>query len=715
MKKLAFTSAFILAFIILKANTIYVSNTSDSGAGSLRLSISNALNGDTIRFNNSLIANGSDSIVLLSEIMFSKDLVIKGLYNSNDTLSISGGSLTRIFRITNTFRIYLDSLTLINASGYGHGGAIRCEEVDSIFIKNSFIINNKTLTGGGGGIYNTTYNSGTWYTNNVLIIDNTIFLNNSGLASGLGDGGAIFSYSTKSNTHLTISNSILNNNVTSTNGGAIALYDYNGGYTYFTLNNCEISNNTSEGDGGGVYLTSPNVAQINASLSNSKINNNLASGDGGGIFLSSYSASWVTANYVTIQGNSAENGGGVYNYAFSTGSTTPLASLTMNYSTISNNTASANGGGINSESNSTASTTQSNLTITQSTFTENSAGLNGGAIYSKSNVSNSSAYGTINITNATIFNNSALSGGGVYTKSYGIINSVSNLNLKGSIIAFNGAANIYKSPLSSINSLGYNIFDNQVVSGTASSDSLGVSLASLNLGSLQENGGINQTMVPVPYSIAINTGDPSDNSDAQNIPVIGIRDRGAAEYNCNSSSFQTVIECDSFVSASGQVYTTDGIYTDTILNANSCDSIITYNLTIQSTIYDSIQTTICAGDSITLNNQSYFSEGIYFDTILSNLGCDSIIYFLDLSVLYSTSISIDTIVCQSFLSPCGVVYTTSGVYYDTLFYQNSCDSLYYSFDHRQYSCPGRRRGGYQPTGSGHGHYHKHAVNDRNRR
>lgn len=674
MKKLALILGLLLTLYCLKANTIYVSNTLDSGSGSLRLAILNAQNGDTIRFNANLIANGSDSIVLLTEILFSKKLVIKGLYNATDTLKISGGSLTRIFRVTNTDRLYVDSLTLVNAGGTGHGGAIRCEEVDSILIKNSFFIHNKSLTGGGGGIYSKTYNSASTTTNNVLIIDNTHFLNNSSSTPGIGDGGAIYTYSTKSNTHLTITNSYLNNNATSSNGGAIALHDYNA-YTYFTLINSEVNNNTSSNHGGGIYLTSPNVAAISASISYSKINNNSALGNGGGIFLSSYSTTALTANYVSMSENSAMNGGAIYNYAFSTGSTTPLASLVMNYSTLSNNTASQNGGGIHSESNSTASTTQSNLTISQTTFTDNSALENGGAIYSKSNVANSSAYSTINITNASIFNNLAVSGGGIYSRSYGIVNSVSHLNLKGSILAFNGTSNIYKYPLPAINSLGYNVFDNQMISGSVNSDSLGVSLVELNLGSLQDNGGSCHTLVPFPYSVAINTGDPSDLTNAQNIPISGIRDRGAAEYSCNTNSEQSLIACGSFIGASGHVYTTSGTYNDTIPNATFCDSIITYNLVIHSAVYDSIQASICVGDTFYLNNQTYFQEGLYFDTIQSSLACDSVIYVLDLSVFYPSTSNVDTTVCTYYLSPGGMIWTSSGSYTDVITNSYGCDSV----------------------------------------
>ncbi len=69
----------ILGVTTAKATTIEVQNTNDSSAGSLRQAVLDANDLDTIRFNSALIASGSNTISLTSEIAFSKELVFKGL------------------------------------------------------------------------------------------------------------------------------------------------------------------------------------------------------------------------------------------------------------------------------------------------------------------------------------------------------------------------------------------------------------------------------------------------------------------------------------------------------------------------------------------------------------------------------------------------------------------------------------------------------------
>jgi hypothetical protein len=55
-------------------------------------------------------------------------------------------------------------------------------------------------------------------------------------------------------------------------------------------------------------------------------------------------------------------------------------------------------------------------------------------------------------------------------------------------------------------------------------------------------------------------------------------------YNCNTSSAQTLTACGTYTVPSGdETYATSGSYTDTIPNVSACDSVITFNLTIQPT------------------------------------------------------------------------------------------------------------------------------------
>jgi gliding motility-associated-like protein len=80
-----------------------------------------------------------------------------------------------------------------------------------------------------------------------------------------------------------------------------------------------------------------------------------------------------------------------------------------------------------------------------------------------------------------------------------------------------------------------------------------------------------------------------------------------------------------------------------------CDSLVTLDLTISPVYNDTLPPiTICPSDSVLFGNQYYKSEGIYTDSLLSALGCDSIVT-LDLSVYPQTFLSVnlgnDTTIC----------------------------------------------------------------------
>ena len=74
-------------------------------------------------------------------------------------------------------------------------------------------------------------------------------------------------------------------------------------------------------------------------------------------------------------------------------------------------------------------------------------------------------------------------------------------------------------------------------------------------------------------------------------------------------------------------YNSTGIYTDILLAANGCDSIVTTNLTVLSISAGSSlnNQTICMGDSIMVANNTYFTTGTYYDTLTANNSCDSIV------------------------------------------------------------------------------------------
>lgn len=156
-------------------------------------------------------------------------------------------------------------------------------------------------------------------------------------------------------------------------------------------------------------------------------------------------------------------------------------------------------------------------------------------------------------------------------------------------------------------------------------------------------------------------------------------------------------------------YNATGIYTDTLLNVNNCDSIIVLHLTVVTFLRDSIEQTICIGDSYNFNGQLYSQTGYYQDT-LSTSTCDSIIT-LHLTVNDYKRDSVIHSICagQDYLFN-GQTYNQAGIYSDTLstaacdsivflvltvnpidrdsIYRSICTGESYLFNGQQYTLPG---------------------------
>ena len=128
-------------------------------------------------------------------------------------------------------------------------------------------------------------------------------------------------------------------------------------------------------------------------------------------------------------------------------------------------------------------------------------------------------------------------------------------------------------------------------------------------------------------------------------------------------------------SFNGHNYTTAGTYYDTLTSSILCDSIIVTDLSVNPNYLDSVVQTLCNGGSYTFNGHTYFTPGYYRDTLAAATGCDSIIVtFLTLYPTYSSSNP--PTICGGDTFDIGIHhYTTQGVYYDTLVTASGCDSV----------------------------------------
>jgi hypothetical protein len=131
--------------------------------------------------------------------------------------------------------------------------------------------------------------------------------------------------------------------------------------------------------------------------------------------------------------------------------------------------------------------------------------------------------------------------------------------------------------------------------------------------------------------------------------------------------------CDSFVSPSGQVWYSSGVFFDTIPNGVGCDSIIEISLDLGTTTYASIDEDAC-DVYLSPAGHLYTESGVYYDTIMNESMCDSIIE-ITLNIRESTYINLTEVVCDVYASPAGNLYTESGVYFDTIPNAALCDSV----------------------------------------
>ncbi len=125
----------------------------------------------------------------------------------------------------------------------------------------------------------------------------------------------------------------------------------------------------------------------------------------------------------------------------------------------------------------------------------------------------------------------------------------------------------------------------------------------------------------------------------------------------------------------GVSYSTEGTYSSTISSSHGCDSILTLNLTIGENYRTTINQSICAGSTYTFNNKVYSTTGIYQDTLRSTSNCDSIFTLNIISNPNVYTTILETICDGSSYFFNGNNYTTGGTYTAQLVSSLGCDSI----------------------------------------
>ena len=278
------------------ANTIVVTNTSDSGPGSLRDALAIANDGDTID------ATGISGTISLTsgELQITHAVTING--PGPQSLLVVGGG-TRVF----------DNLA------------------SDVTISGFFISGGSAPGDNGGGILNEGGNSATLSLNNCVVAGNSADF-----------GAGIFNFNGK----LRVNKCTINGNAAAFSGGGIANSAFDGAATLIITNSTISSNFTDIKDGkdgggitngaGGSALAVASVIVINSTLSGNSANKN-----GGGIANAADVGQFAraTITHSTFSDNSAgfnANGDSIYNAGaaeFEIGSTI----LNLNQATFGHN------------------------------------------------------------------------------------------------------------------------------------------------------------------------------------------------------------------------------------------------------------------------------------------------------------------------------------------------------------------------------------------
>ena len=278
-----------------QANIITVTNTNDSGPGSLRQALVDAQDGDTINFDPSV------NIVTLTtaELVITKSITISASPQMVTVRRDLQAPQFRIFHVMPGHSVEINGLTISGGHITDDNGGGILNDNSTLTIAQCTVNGNAIVSGNfansGGGIYN----SGTMTLNQVIVNNNNASFNGGG--PGAPSGGGI------SNTGAMI---IIAGTVQSNMGFWSAGGIYNTGM--MTITGSTISNNQTGnpghfgGSGGGIINGGTVTIQDSTISGNRAFGGDLQGGEGGGI---SGNNNAITNS--TITGNSALRGGGV--------------------------------------------------------------------------------------------------------------------------------------------------------------------------------------------------------------------------------------------------------------------------------------------------------------------------------------------------------------------------------------------------------------------
>jgi autotransporter-associated beta strand protein/predicted outer membrane repeat protein len=258
-----------------------VTNTDDSGPGSLRAALTAAGTGDdSIEFTGAMFLDATP-----------------------DTITLTTGQITN----ANSFFVTINGPTAarLTIDGNNAGRHVVFNNFANVKVNDLTFVNGKELAGPGGSIL----------TNGVLTVNRCEFSNNSSK-----EGGAIYNFSA-AQARTELKSSLFANNTSTEEGGAFSME--NGSLVSVGVSNSTFSGNKASGGAGGALF-----AFRSLDISNSTITNNEGFGGGGVVYLLGQ-GTFTDCTFIDtiIAGNKNTFGGGVDRNDISTTVADPLTVL----------------------------------------------------------------------------------------------------------------------------------------------------------------------------------------------------------------------------------------------------------------------------------------------------------------------------------------------------------------------------------------------------
>ncbi len=407
------TSVFIITAFLFAGNvnaytyngtTHTVTNSADSGAGTLRDILGNTDDGDIIEFD-----PGVTYITLTNGYLRINDSIyIKGPGPAN--LTIDGNANDRGFYMSQAgVTSIISGITITNCvttgSSKGSGIYLGSPDDEQLTVSNCVIAACTSESGGSGIVFEG---------GKGIIIDTTI---NGCTTTGGGDGSALYN---KADVDVYMRGCTLTDNISADDGGAIY------SLKKLILENCTLSGNKSADIGGAVACVGT-LAVTNRIINCVFSNNSSISGSsysyGGALYV--YRANIDISNCVFTANSASNSAAAIYLYDNLT-----HESRIWNSTISSNSTTGLYGSGLRINAN--------NVWIYNSTFSDNTAtagGGYGGAIYE-----NGSSF--LFVDSSTFYNNHSYYGGalGLYDSA-----ELRNCTISGNIADGRGGAVYMKS------------------------------------------------------------------------------------------------------------------------------------------------------------------------------------------------------------------------------------------------------------------------------